>query len=123
MKRTKNIDCDGLKVGHHGSETSSEQSFLDAYTFEYAMISCGTHKGHKHPRQATLDRMKDMEVYRTDKNGTIVLSIDKNGNIEFKSETKSTQNQNHIGNDVQMATQSIASQNLSGLFFFVCSAI
>ncbi len=123
VKRTKNIDCDVLKVGHHGSETSSEQSFLNAYTFEYAMISCGTHKGHKHPRQATLDRMKDMEVYRTDKNGTIVLSIDKNGNMEFKSETKSTQNQNHIGNDVQMTTQSIASQNLSGLFFFVCSAM
>ena len=122
VKRTKNIDCDVLKVEHHGSETSSEQSFLDAYTFEYAMISCGTHKGHKHPRQATLDRMKDMEVYRTDKNGTIVLSIDKNGNMEFKSETKSTQNQNHIGNDVQMTTQSIASQNLSG-FFFVCRAM
>lgn len=118
VKRTKNIDCDVLKVGHHGSETSSEQSFLNAYTFEYAMISCGTHKGHKHPRQATLDRMKDMEVYRTDKNGTIVLSIDKNGNMEFKSETKSTQNQNHIGYDTVLKKQSeIAKQNLACLFF------
>lgn len=118
VKRTGKIDCDVLKVGHHGSETSSTQSFLDAYSFEYAMISCGLHKGHKHPRQDALDRMANIEVYRTDKNGTIVLSVDKRGKMEFKSETTSTQKQNHIGYDTVLKQQSeIAKQNLACLFF------
>lgn len=118
VQRTGKIDCDVLKVGHHGSETSSTQAFLDAYTFEFAMISCGLHQGHKHPRQDALDRMANLEVYRTDKNGTIVLSVDKSGEMEFKSETTSTQKQNHIGYDTVLKQQSeIAKQNLACLFF------
>lgn len=120
--RTGAIDCDVLKVAHHGSATSSTADFLEKYDFEYAMISSGTHAGHKLPRQDALDRMKDMEVYRTDKNGTIVLSVNKSGEMLFRAEKKSTQKQNHIGNDVQMTTQSALSKksvptNLRGLFF------
>lgn len=121
-KRTGAIDCDVLKVAHHGSATSSIESFLKQYSFEYAMISSGTHAGHKLPRQDALDRMKDMEVYRTDKNGTIVLSVNSRGDMDFKAEKKSTQKQNHIGNDVQMTTQTALSRksipmNMRGLFF------
>ncbi len=120
--RTGAIDCDVLKVAHHGSATSSTADFLEKYDFEYAMISSGTHAGHKLPRQDALDRMKDMEVYRTDKNGTIVLSVNKSGEMLFRAEKKSTQKQNHIGNDVQMTTQTALSKksvptNLRGLFF------
>ena len=66
--------------------------------------------------------MKDMEVYRTDKNGTIVLSVNSRGDMDFKAEKKSTQKQNHIGNDVQMTTQKALSRksipmNMRGLFF------
>lgn len=100
MARTGKIDCDVLKVGHHGSETSTSNAFLDEYTFEYAIISCNSY-GNKfnHPRQATLDRLKshNIEVYRTDNNGNIVVSVDKDGNLKITTQKESTQDQNLIG--------------------------
>lgn len=100
MARTGKIDCDVLKVGHHGSETSTTGDFLDEYTFEYAIISCNSY-GNKfnHPRQATLDRLKshNIEVYRTDNNGNIVVSVDKDGNLKITTQKESTQEQNLIG--------------------------
>lgn len=100
MARTGKIDCDVLKVGHHGSETSTSNAFLDEYTFEYAIISCNSY-GNKfnHPRQATLDRLKshNIEVYRTDNNGNIVVSVDKDGNLIITTQKESTQEQNLIG--------------------------
>lgn len=80
------LDCDVLKVGHHGSATSSTAEFLDAITCEYAVISCNK-EGNTfvHPRQVTLDRFKarNMSVYRTDKHGSIVLTIDGEGELKF----------------------------------------
>lgn len=100
MARMGKIDCDVLKVGHHGSETSTSNAFLDEYTFEYAIISCNSY-GNKfnHPRQATLDRLKshNIEVYRTDNNGNIVVSVDKDGNLKITTQKESTQEQNLIG--------------------------
>lgn len=100
MARTGKIDCDVLKVGHHGSETSTSNAFLDEYTFEYAIISCNSY-GNKfnHPRQVTLDRLKshNIEVYRTDNNGNIVVSVDKDGNLKITTQKESTQEQNLIG--------------------------
>lgn len=100
MARTGKIDCDVLKVGHHGSETSTSNAFLEEYTFEYAIISCNSY-GNKfnHPRQATLDRLKshNIEVYRTDNNGNIVVSVDKDGNLKITTQKESTQEQNLIG--------------------------
>lgn len=100
MARTGKIDCDVLKVGHHGSETSTSNAFLDEYTFECAIISCNSY-GNKfnHPRQATLDRLKshNIEVYRTDNNGNIVVSVDKDGNLKITTQKESTQEQNLIG--------------------------
>lgn len=100
MARTGKIDCDVLKVGHHGSETSTSNAFLEEYTFEYAIISCNSY-GNKfnHPRQATLDRLKshNIEVYRTDNNGNIVVSVDKDGNLKIPTQKESTQEQNLIG--------------------------
>lgn len=77
MARTGKIDCDILKVGHHGSATSTSTAFLDCYTFEYALISCNVAGNtFNHPRQDTLDRLAqhNINVYRTDNNGNIVVS-------------------------------------------------
>ncbi len=88
------LDCDVLKVGHHGSETSSTREFLDFINCEYAVISCHADGNtFLHPRQNTLDRFKedDMTLYRTDLHGTIVLVVDGQGNIAFTTEKTATE--------------------------------
>ena len=91
------VDCDVLKVGHHGSETSSTAEFLKCIDCEYAVISCGEGNSHKHPRQATLDRLvaEDMTIYRTDNNGNIVLTV--NESIVFTVEKEVSQEVNRQG--------------------------
>ena len=95
-----NLDCDVLKVGHHGSESSSTEDFLDAIDCEYAVISCNA-EGNTfyHPRQTTLDRFveRDMTIYRTDNNGNIVLTVRDESDFEFTCEVQSTQEQNEDG--------------------------
>ena len=95
-----NLDCDVLKVGHHGSETSSTEEFLDAIDCEYAVISCNA-EGNTfyHPRQTTLDRFveRDMTIYRTDNNGNIVLTVRDESDFEFTCAVQSTQEQNEDG--------------------------
>ena len=69
------LSADVLKLGHHGSTTSSSQKFLNAVSPKYAVISCGKNNTYKHPTKTTMDKMKKMniEVYRTDEQGTIEL--------------------------------------------------
>lgn len=89
------LDCDVLKVGHHGSETSSTREFLDFVNCEYAVISCNADGNtFLHPRQATLDRFKEdnMTLYRTDLHGTVVLVVDSAGNLTFTTEKTPTEN-------------------------------
>ena len=92
-----NLDCDVLKVGHHGSESSSTEEFLDAIDCEYAVISCGEGNSHEHPRQDTLDRFidRDMTIYRTDNNGNIVLTISED--LSFVVEKEVSQEVNRQG--------------------------
>ena len=72
------LDCDVLKVGHHGSATSSTQRFLHAVTPAYAVISCGADNPYGHPAGETLTRLQQSqcEVFRTDRDGTVVLCSD-----------------------------------------------
>lgn len=92
------LDCDILKVGHHGSETSSTPAFLDAIKCEYAFISCNEHgNDFNHPRQTTLDRFiaRNMAIYRTDKNGNIVFVL--GTEITVYVETRTEQSVNRVG--------------------------
>ena len=70
------LDCDLIKVGHHGSDTSSSQAFLDAVTPVCAVISCGEGNSYGHPKQETVTRYEAMGVtiYRTDLEGSIVFT-------------------------------------------------
>lgn len=108
-----NLNCDVLKVGHHGSATSSTNEFLSAITCEYAVISCYK-EGNTfvHPRQATLDRLKahNMTIFRTDKNGTIVLTIDGESAMTFAVEREATQEEIMIGADTENANASAATE-------------
>lgn len=73
-----NIDADVYQVGHHGSNTSSSQRFLDKVTPEYAVISCGEGNSYGHPRAETLNKFRTMgiNVFRTDEQGTLVCECD-----------------------------------------------
>ncbi|MBO5512867.1 MAG: MBL fold metallo-hydrolase [Clostridia bacterium] len=70
------LDCDILKAGHHGSDTSSSQAFLDAVTPVHAVISVGEGNTYDHPKQEILARYEAMklEIHRTDKEGSIVFT-------------------------------------------------
>lgn len=69
-------DVDVLKVGHHGSRTSSSAEFLDDVTPEFAIISCGVDNSYGHPHPVTLQRLDDrgIRVVRTDLDGDILLT-------------------------------------------------
>lgn len=77
LESGENIDAEILKVGHHGSDTSSSEEFLDAITPEYALISAKIGNMYKHPVESTMEKLenRDIEVYRTDENGTVVVTI------------------------------------------------
>ena len=74
------LDADVLKVGHHGSRYSSNAAFLAAVSPTDAVISVGAGNTYGHPHQETLDRLAaaGATVYRTDLNGTVVLTSDCN---------------------------------------------
>lgn len=71
------LKCDVLKVGHHGSRTSSGNSFLSKCKPSVAIISCGADNEYGHPHSEALDRLNKngvAEIYRTDVSGTIKVS-------------------------------------------------
>ncbi len=72
------LDIDILKAGHHGSSTSSSDSFLGQTTPEVVLISCGAGNKYGHPHNAALERYEKagIEVYRTDRQGTILVKTD-----------------------------------------------
>lgn len=72
------IDCDVLKVGHHGSSTSTGYRWLREASPEYAVISVGKDNSYGHPHEATMSRLDDADVtvYRTDFHGHVVCKSD-----------------------------------------------
>lgn len=75
-----NLSATVLKVGHHGSKSSTSQAFLNKVNPKFAVISVGKGNSYGHPTQETLTRLKNkgITVYRTDENGTIVATSDGN---------------------------------------------
>ncbi len=75
---TDDVKADVLKVGHHGSSTSTSTEFLKKVSPSSAVISCGKGNSYGHPHSETLQKLADMgtAVYRTDELGTIVSVSD-----------------------------------------------
>lgn len=72
------VQADVLKVGHHGSETSTSEAFLQAVHPVCAVISCGAGNDYGHPHQETLDKLSaaGVTVYRTDLSGAVTFLTD-----------------------------------------------
>ena len=92
----KDVSADVLKVGHHGSETSTSGDFLKAVSPKCAVISCGKNNDYGHPHEKTLKKLEKQgtEVYRTDISGTISLFADSDGrfSVSVKGKTERTIN-------------------------------
>jgi len=78
---TGDIECDILKVSHHGSSTSSSKDFLIAANPTYGVISAGEDNAYGHPHFEVLERLEDedIRVYRTDTDGSITFEIGEEG--------------------------------------------
>jgi len=79
-----------LKVGHHGSEYSTSEGFLNAVSPALAIISCGWDNAYGFPKQTVLDHLKerDVELYRTDMHGDILVYSDgETISVETEKET------------------------------------
>lgn len=74
-------DVDLLKVGHHGSQSSSTPEFLNRITPEYAVITCGKGNDYGHPHKKTMETLKNMniDVHRSDECGDILFTSTGNG--------------------------------------------
>ena len=77
-----NIDL--LKVGHHGSRTSSGKEFIDEINPKYSIISVGKNNRYGHPNKEALDNLKDTKIYRTDQDGSIMFKI-KNNKLKIET--------------------------------------
>ena len=70
-------DIDVLKVGHHGSKTSSSKSFINEINPKNSIISVGKNNRYGHPNEEVLDTLNDSKIYRTDQDGSIMFKIKK----------------------------------------------
>lgn len=72
-----NVDI--LKVGHHGSYTSTSTDFINVIKPKYSVISVGENNMYKHPNKSVLDILNNTKLFRTDVDGTIEVKINKKG--------------------------------------------
>lgn len=78
----KNIDF--LKVGHHGSRTSSNKEFINEINPKYSIISVGKNNRYGHPNKEVLNNLSDSKIYRTDQDGSIMFKI-KNNKLKIET--------------------------------------
>ena len=71
-------NIDFIKVGHHGSNTSSSEYFINNIKPQFSIISVGKNNKYGHPKKEVLDTLKNSKIYRTDLNGSIKVKINKN---------------------------------------------
>ena len=75
---------DVLKVGHHGSKTSSSKEFIGEINPKYSIISVGKNNWYGHPNKEVLNVLEDSKIYRTDQQGSIMLKI-KNNKLKIET--------------------------------------
>ena len=84
IKKYNLQDIDVLKVGHHGSKTSSGKEFIDNINPKYSIISVGKNNRYGHPNKEVLFNLENSKIYRTDTDGSIMFKV-KNNKLEIKT--------------------------------------
>ncbi|MBP3461073.1 MAG: hypothetical protein J6K21_01490 [Bacilli bacterium] len=77
-------DIDVLKVGHHGSKTSSGKNFINEINPKYSIISVGKNNRYGHPNKEVLDNLEKSKIYRTEEDGSIMFKI-KNNSLKVET--------------------------------------
>lgn len=77
-------NVDVLKVGHHGSKTSSSKSFINEINPKNSIISVGKNNRYGHPNKEVLNNLKGSKIYRTDQDGSIMFNI-KNNKLKIET--------------------------------------
>ena len=75
---------DVLKIGHHGSKTSSDKNFIDEMNPKYSVISVGKNNRYGHPNKEVLNNLDNSKIYRTDRDGSIMFKI-KNNKLKIET--------------------------------------
>ena len=73
-----------LKIGHHGSKTSSSKEFIDKINPNYSIISVGKNNRYGHPNKEVLNNLSNSKIYRTDQDGSIMFKI-KNNKLKIET--------------------------------------
>lgn len=112
------LDADVYQVGHHGSRSSSDREFLEAVSPAYAVISCAEGNSYGHPHARTLNNLRALgvQVFRTDEQGSIVVSTD-GKELTWNcapSDTWQVGEQTQAEKDTQGSTQSSIQEGTQG---------
>ena len=84
LNKYKLPDIDVLKVGHHGSKTSSSKDFINEINPKYSIISVGKNNRYGHPNKEVIENLNNSKIYRTDKDGSILFKI-KNNKLQIET--------------------------------------
>ena len=113
----KDVSADVLKVGHHGSETSTSAEFLKAVSPKCAVIFCGKNNDYGHPHEKTLEKLEKQgtEVYRTDLLGTINIEANSDGKFSLSAKGKNEQTFDGSDDDTSVQNGALSSADKSEL--------
>ncbi|NMP36903.1 MAG: MBL fold metallo-hydrolase [Clostridiales bacterium] len=86
IKSGLELSSDVIKIGHHGSDTSSSEKFLRQVKPRYAVVSCGAGNSYNHPNAKIVNRITSLGVslFRTDIDGTVIIATDGKSCKTFK---------------------------------------
>lgn len=123
LSRDEDLGADILKVGHHGSSTSSTESFVDAVDPEVSIMSVGQDNKYNHPDQGVLSRFEDkgVDLYATKDNGTIVVNtdgedydIEANQNSDVTASGSDSESQDDSSSESDSSDNEVSSNEDSG---------
>lgn len=87
----QNMQVDVLKVGHHGSTTSSSEAFINKIKPKIALIGVGENNNFGHPNKEVIERLENLgsKIYRTDQMGEIILEVRRDESVKIDSKIQS----------------------------------
>lgn len=121
---TDDVSADVLKAGHHGSSTSTSETFLDSVCPSAAIISCGRDNSYGHPHKETIEKFNErgIKYYRTDELGTIT-AISDGKNITINSSDINSANSSSSQSSLENSKNYVINTNTKKIHLESCSSV